>query len=425
MVVLTTVLATLGTLAPGAHAATGQVTGTVFDDANRNGIQDPAEAPFANIKIYAHVPGGSFVASGTTDSAGRYSISGLTDGNNYTIQIAAVSWNTYKNDWVATTTGSIAPQTLATAPASVDFGLRRIVRTTDYNNPMSSFVASNGLKVKSCDDAVTATEIFDALQRGLVGAEAKYVTVLFDCGSNDVTTTAVSGSAGTFSNYQASVWVTYSSWASSGDRTLTHEYGHAWSLYFDYMVQQDGKFSSYLEARGLTGDTRLGTTHAWNRGEMIAEDYRQLLGSPTAAAYAQENKEIPFAADVPGLRAFLADTFTTQRVSTTGTTTQPPPAAPIAISSLTMNPDPVKTTGTVSFMLNRAASVTVTIRDSKGATVKTLASNAAALTGSNSIVWDKTNDRGRKVGRGTYSVVVEAQASDGTAATASVAFSAA
>ena len=35
---------------------------------------------------------------------------------------------------------------------------------------------------------------------------------------------------------------------------MSHEYGHAWSLYYDTIVQQEGTLASYLKARGLDGD---------------------------------------------------------------------------------------------------------------------------------------------------------------------------
>ena len=68
--------------------------------------------------------------------------------------------------------------------------------------------------------------------------------------------------------------------------------------------------ATYLAARGITGDARLDSGHAWNRNELIAEDYRQLFGTPNARATPQENRDLPQAAAVPGLRDFLASTFT-------------------------------------------------------------------------------------------------------------------
>ena len=100
-------------------------------------------------------------------------------------------------------------------------------------------------------------------------------------------------------------------WLDHGESTLFHEYGHAWSLYHAHVTQQDTSFARYLAARGIAGDPRLDTSHAWDVRELIAEDYRQLFGTPGARAEAQENRDLPAAAAVPGLRDFLATTWTT------------------------------------------------------------------------------------------------------------------
>jgi hypothetical protein len=67
--------------------------------------------------------------------------------------------------------------------------------------------------------------------------------------------------------------------------------------------------SAYLDARGLLGDPRIGTSYAWNPKELIAEDYRQLFGTPGARSARPLNGEIAAAGDVPGLSAFLAGAF--------------------------------------------------------------------------------------------------------------------
>lgn len=157
---------------------------------------------------------------------------------------------------------------------------------------------------------------------------------------------------------------------------------------------------------------------------MIAEDYRQLFGTPNAQAMPQANREIPPAASVPGLRDFLANTFRTPPAGGGGggsTPPPPPPPAPaLAISGLAMNPDPVKTTGTASFTLSAPATVTATVR-SGNTVVRTLLSGVSKPSGSNSITWDRKDDAGRRVKSGNYSVVVTAS-SGGSSTTANDTF---
>ena len=150
---------------------------------------------------------------------------------------------------------------------------------------------------------------------------------------------------------------------------------------------------------------------------MIAEDYRQLLGSPTAQAGNQMNQEIPPASQVPGLRDFLLNTFTTAP-----SPPPPPPAPALSISGLSVSPTPVTKSGTVSFSLSAAASVTVTIATSDGSTVRTLLSGAARPAGPVSLKWDRKNAAGQRVKPGTYKATVTAVDSGGRTVTAGLSF---
>lgn len=413
IVALTTVLATLAIISPTAHAATSAIAGTVFEDANRNGIKDLGESPFAGMVVYLLDGAGTYLSNRQTDASGRYIFGEVSDGT-YFVSIAPISWNNYKNDWVPTTTSGLRPERTVAVPASgtADFGLRRIQRTTDFTAPITSYQGPNGLKTRSCDDVVSARAVFDAVILGKVGAEAPSVTIFFDCGSTDGTTSSTSRDAGAYSNYSATIWTTYAAWIDYGDQNLMHEYGHAWSLYYAYIVQQDPTLSGYLKARGLTGDSRLETSHAWDRKEMIAEDYRQLFGTANARSYAQENSDIPAAADVEGLYSYLADAFT--RPSDASATQPAPQTTGVTVTNLRVNPNPVKTTGTISFDLSTAAAVTIKILDSKGAVVRTLLVSSQQKAGALGVTWDKITDKGRKAARGTYSAVVTA--SDGASA---------
>jgi hypothetical protein len=150
------------------------------------------------------------------------------------------------------------------------------------------------------------------------------------------------------------------------------------------------------------------------------------------------NTAIPLASDVPGLADFLSTTFTTAPAAAapaatptptptptaTPTPTPTPTAAPVAprVSSLGMNPDPVKVTGTAAFSLSAPASVTVRILTGKGALVRTLLSGVATAAGSGSVTWDRKDASGRRVGKGTYSVRVDAVDASGQLASASAPF---
>ncbi len=292
------------------------VAGAVFEDTNRNGARDMGEAGMASHGLYLFTASGALVRNGITASDGSYRFDGLPPGN-YLLTSTYDSWTALRTDWVPTTTGSLMPEQTVNAASSTtaNLGWRRIVRSTVMGAPISATTGPTGLRVESYNDVVTASQLHATLATGTIGAEATHVLVRFALGDTDMTST--SAGEGFFA---ANVYVSYWSWLSQGAVTLAHEYGHAWSLYRAYMVWNDPSMAGYLAARNLTGDPRLNTSHAWNVTELIAEDYRQLLGPPSARSASQENAEIPRAADVPGLAEWLGATPPT----TTTTTTTPP-----------------------------------------------------------------------------------------------------
>jgi hypothetical protein len=409
-------------------SGTSAISGTVFQDLNRNGVQDAGEAPFSGLMIALFDATGANVAVATTDVAGNYSFAGIADGN-YRVAFDMRSWWNVRNAWVATTpTGSppSASLTLATS-AIVPFGLRPIVRSTDMTKPISTYTAPNGLVINVYDDVVAPSTIYDVVMAGRVGPEAALTTILFDYASSSSTSTSVAGSPGSYSNYRANVYVDYVSWLDSADVPISHEYGHAWSLYNAYVVQQDSTMASYLAARGLTGNALVNSSYMWSTREMIAEDYRQLLGAPDARSAPQANSQIPPASQVPGLADFLANVFTVPPAGTSSggnsggssTTTSPPP---LAITGPTVSPSPVTNGGTVTWSLSAPATVSVGIRNASGAVVRTLVSSTSETAGSQSATWDRKDARGHRVASGSYVARVDAIDSTGTITTSNVTF---
>ncbi len=407
----------LAAAAPATQAAT--LSGVAFKDLDRSGTLSATEELLGGQELYLF-QNDAYVTGATTDASGRYTMSGLQDGD-YRVQYAAPSWWALRDNWVPTTTGSLRAMrdVRVAGDYTADFGWRPIVRSIDPDAPISTFTGPSGLKVSSYDDVVPARELHDALALGRLGEEAAHVEVRFDLNQASVTATSVAESNGVYSNYSARSYVSYASWLDDGDRTLTHEYGHAWSLYYAHIVQQDPALTSYLQARGLAGDARIGSSYEWSPREMIAEDYRQLLGSPNARSGGQINTEIAPAAQVPGLATFLTDVFAKPAAPPPP---PPPPAAP-NVSSLAINPDPVKTTGTVNFTLSAPARVTTRVLTAGGASVRTLLGGLDKPSGAITALWDRKDAAGRKVARGTYRVQVDVVDGSGQTATASKTFS--
>lgn len=311
----TTISIASGQVVAAPAMSAGTIGGFVFQEADRDGVFETTDTALTTFTVYLYSGSGTYLGNAKTDASGFYRFTGLADGA-YRVALAPVSWNALQADWVPDTTAGIKPTrdvTLA-GTARADFGTRRIVRSTDPAAPISTYVGPSGLTVKSYDDVVTAKELHDRLMTGsLVGAEAARVIVRFDLVQAGFTTSFASQSNGIYTDYNATSDITWAGWL-RGDGELFHEYGHAWSMDYAALVQQDLTLRAYLQARGVYGDARINSSYAWRPGEMIAEDYRELFGSATAQADTQINPDIPLAKDVAGLRSFLSTTFMQTRV---------------------------------------------------------------------------------------------------------------
>lgn len=343
VVLAVTVLGAVGLFVTHAESAS-TITGTSFRDTNRNGIQDAGEAPIANHYIYFYDGENAYLGNALTDAAGNYQKSGLADGN-YTVAYAPISYNELKQDWVPTTTGSVTrpsiPVTL-TGTARVNFGWRQIIRSTDANAPLSTYIASNGLDVRSYNDAVTAQEVYARLMTGkLIGKEAPFITIRFDLVQSGYTSSSALQRNGVYEEYHATSNITWIRWL-SGEGELFHEYGHAWSRYYAYMVHADPAMTDYQKIRGVYGDSRLNTSYEWSVDEMIAEDYRQLFGSSNAGTDSQLNRSIPLAKDVPGLKEYLSGPFVTSGNDTA------PPSAPTSLTGKAVSQSEIDLSWTAS-----------------------------------------------------------------------------
>lgn len=162
----------------------------------------------------------------------------------------------------------------------------------------------------------TASQVADVLeanawQLSVVGPRLK-VKVQTTYGT--VTSTSAAMTNGVYTSYSATMWLdarSTSRFSVYPDMSIAHEYGHAWSYYHYYLTHQ-GSWDSYLTARGILGDTRLGTTYAWQVPELIADDYRLLFGDAAAVSsggYIQPL--LPDPRTVAGLKDFLATGWTT------------------------------------------------------------------------------------------------------------------
>jgi hypothetical protein len=305
-----------------ASAATGAISGVVFQDLDRDGEQGPGEIGFVDHRLDLYTVDGTFVAWRDTDASGHYTFGDVAPGS-YLLRSRGSSWRALRDEWVPTTTGSLRPEQeviVDDGVVTVDLGWRPLVVSTDLAEPLSTVIGRTGLTVEVYNDAVSAAELYHHLEEHfLLGAEAAVTVLRFGYTTTSMANASIVGVDGDYRSISIVVWVSYRSWLDQGDRTLAHEYGHAFGEYHTTMVQQDRTWTAYLEARGLLGDPRVGSSYAWLPTELLAEDYRQLLASENARSGGQINTEVERAADVPGLETWL-------RYGFTGTDPEPEPA---------------------------------------------------------------------------------------------------
>jgi hypothetical protein len=407
-----------------AQAAEGSVVGSVWDDADRDGQRSATESPLPGVALAISDAGtGRPLAAAVTDAEGRFAVP-VPDGS-FRVAIDAGAWFGLADDWVPTTTGSLEPVrtvSVAGAAAAADLGLRRIVRSPVEGQPVSAFTGPTGLRVESYNDVVAALSVHDQLASGLLGGEAGATLVRFGLDTTNHTRSSWGGTPGTFMGYTATVNAAYRTWVSDAGASLAHEYGHAWSMYQTLIAQQDDTLAAYLAARGLAGDPRLGSDVYWQPRELVAEDYRQLLGPAAGRARPQANTQLPPAAEVPGLADWLREVFPTPVAASGGGSGATPPPAPapvtLQVSALSISPLPVSTSAVIAFGLNLAAAVDVRVVDLRGRVVRTLAAGVPAAAGQVSLGWDRRDDRGRKVKAATYRLLVHAVDASGAAADA-------
>jgi hypothetical protein len=428
------------------QAGTSVIAGVAYTDLDADGVRDLGEPPLGEQQLYLFDGSEAYRGTVRTDASGRYQFTGLTDGS-YRVTYASPSWAVLRSDWVPSTTSGIRPEhsVILAGSATADFGWRVIGRSTDPASPISSFTGASGLTVKSYTDAVSAQQVHDLATTGLIGAEASTVVIHLDLGQHTSTSTSVAEAGGLYSGYRANVYISWASWLDGAAVALGHEYGHAWSLYYAFMVQSDPSLGGYLAVRGLTGEARVDSSYLWHRRELIAEDYRVLLGPPAGAGAPQANTELPPAGGVVGLREYLTGAFqgtaapapTPSAAPTTETTFAPTPnptpavtpvptpvptVAPtsipgpvptpaipsIDIHALSVTPTPVTKRADVSFTLTAAANARIAIYDARGGLVRVLADGQRPA-GETVVGWDRKDDRGRRVKAGTYIVVIEAE----------------
>lgn len=168
-------------------------------------------------------------------------------------------------------------------------------------------VTPEGTTIEMYTSQVSPQTIYDTFKRNGLDAEVgRTLTIrVYDSGGTGATLIASDSS-----EPRAYILLAANYFSDWPNFVVGHEYGHVWAHYYRWVVW-NGDWDPYLRARGLLGDPRLDSSYEWRIGEIIAEDYRQLMAAPEAwsEAHFQLNREIPLASEVPGLQEFFCNTF--------------------------------------------------------------------------------------------------------------------
>ena len=98
-----------------APSGAGEIQGVVFRDFDADATQDAIEPGIQGVTVTAYDVNGTAVATTTTASDGSYTLSGLTDGNRYRIEVTGYADFLYP---APVGTGNVTTASIATSPAT-------------------------------------------------------------------------------------------------------------------------------------------------------------------------------------------------------------------------------------------------------------------------------------------------------------------
>jgi hypothetical protein len=209
----------------------------------------------------------------------------------------------------------------------VGINLSRASAATSYTTPEGAVIT-----IDSASWTGTADDIYRMLlENGMDSVVGPKLTVKVQDVYASATTAGASccTSSGGYYNFTTTIWLdgrTTSNFTSRPDYVLGHEFGHAWTLEHLYM-DQSADWAAYLAFRGIANDPRLESTYAWSKREMIADDYRLIMGSPQARVGAYINPDVAPPGSIPGFATWFRNTWAKGNI---GTILSPTPLSPDA-----------------------------------------------------------------------------------------------
>ena len=209
----------------------------------------------------------------------------------------------------------------------VGINLSRAAAATSYTTPEGAVIT-----IDSSSWSGTADDIYRMLlENGMDSVVGPKLSVKVQDVYASATTAGASccTSSGGYYNFTTTIWLdgrSTSNFSSRPDYVLGHEFGHAWTLYHLYM-DQSADWAAYLTFRGIANDPRVESTYAWSKREMIADDYRMIMGSSLAKVGGYINPDVPPPGSIPGFATWFRNTWAKGNI---GTILSPTPLSPDA-----------------------------------------------------------------------------------------------
>lgn len=333
-------------VADGSHVLTTRATdtsGLVASASQTFVVGNATDTTAPNVTIGAPAAGstlaGTVTVSGTaSDNAGPPAVDVRVDAGAWQAASGSSTWS-----WSWPTTQVVnGAHTLTIRARDTAGNATTVTRAVNVSNtaanvgtcastgstPSAGLVLPEGTKIRICTTAgnwtpQSVSEMLRANAAGPGDFAAIAPTLTVEIQDRWASQTAASGSTsgGVYVRSSATIYLnaaTGSTFATTPDAVLAHEYGHVWALHHLYLARQ-GDYSPWLNTRWASAngattvgqDTWLDQSGTWGRDEIMADDYRLLFG--TAAAVGQRpthlNTAIPDPRQQPGLRQWMLDVW--------------------------------------------------------------------------------------------------------------------
>jgi len=321
--------------ANGTHTLTARATDSSgntstsnrsFTVSNTTADTSPPAIAIANPASGATVAGSVSVSGSASDNVSVSKVEVQVDGGSWTAASGTNSWSwSWNSAGVSngshTLTARATDSAGNTSTTSATLNVSNSTGGTSAPSTQGSWVSPEGVHINvNTTGPWTINLVYSILKANALdlATVGPHYTINVQDTYGDKTTVSSTLMDGTYSGYTATTTLYGAGGTSMADRSVAHEYGHAWSYYYYYLVH-NGSWLSYENVRWTTSDgsTTLATdgrtngSYTWQVSEIIADDYRLLFG--TQAAISEQpshlNTDIPDPRSVPGLATWLLNNW--------------------------------------------------------------------------------------------------------------------